>query len=429
MYTIKKFIFAVFIFFQFENFAQVEKSNFVIHNTLESTVISKIEILTGDIAFTTKLKEGPYHSVVSSSKDYIFAMTKHYAYTISYEDGSIINEYQYSDILVQESGELVDPNTYITPLGITDDGIGYYQNIMEEARLVTLDYSAKRKPSKEESDNYLINHKKALNNLIIHEVNFIKETNTNILKLDVSKYQSGAMPFLHNESLYLIKYDLNSKIISLEKRDKLNYEKITEIKYPLSTGTVDLNQFEAITFYNLNFTNNETPTLTVAARNGTNVKYFNYHYNLITQNPVLFKESLTYGMELGSFKYINCNQTFYGIAIPPEPLVIPIMTENPQPEGKVKRKEMVEWTKKQEKINKEFAEKSKLYQEALQKALFGGVLEMYADQDHKILIGKFNFSAKSYNIIYNDQYLFYNNGFEMVLYDFINKEEMWALSL
>lgn len=101
MKTILSLLFISFI--STSSYSQKEMDKPFILWNMQTPVISILDLRSGELKFTVSLKENPYNvPFYNEEKDVIYAVTRHYAYKINANNGDILIEYQFTDVLQQK---------------------------------------------------------------------------------------------------------------------------------------------------------------------------------------------------------------------------------------------------------------------------------------------------------------------------------------
>jgi len=403
----KLLFFLLFLIVPLVNWSQAEKSSSFLHYALNSDVLSRIDVKTGNVLFSVKLKESCFRVTESKSKKTVYVLTKHFGYAINGNDGTIETEFQFTDFLVKESNEHVDPNMFIIPIGLSDNGIGFFINSTDKS-----------------NPNYLKTN-------IIQEINIRDKRVTDVLELDKSKYDAGAIPSYHLNGLHLLKYNQNEHVIAIERREVLNYDKITFTYIPVKQVLINMNEFKTIQCANVFYEDTELASCIILAYvNDISIppRLFTYKFNLKTNSPISFEEYSTKKQPEVYILLQDCTSEYFGNVSCTEPMKRPIIPSL-NPPKKMKKKERAEWLEKSTQRTKEWAIQMKKYNNSINTFQTSCNFKLYSDKEKLNLIGEFTKDQFSAVYIYDDQYIFYNNGYEYVMYDLINKTEIWSMSL
>ncbi len=227
----KRISFLAIILFLFLAYASAQSNEeaSIIYAPYNTTYLTKLKLQTGETLFGVPFKEPLVTYNENKQTNTIYALTKHYGYKIDGSTGEILIEYQYTDILTQEPGEPTDPNINIIPLGVTGEGIGYFSNMMEKVRPLTLAYNKLQNPSIPQITEYMKNHAEALNNTNIRVVDI------NAQKTAIYKTIIGGMtnyPEILEKNLIFSK-NTNNRELEIEECSHYTYRTIQQFKVPI----------------------------------------------------------------------------------------------------------------------------------------------------------------------------------------------------
>lgn len=420
----------------------LEDINFV-HQKQGSKVVSSINLLSGKINFSTSLKEEVMFAQEIPKKKCIYVSTRHYVYKIDKNTGEILIEFQHTKVLSKEESEATDPNIMITPpFQFSDNGKGLTYIMMEKARELKLKNDKLSNPTDQKNLDFTRAYSAAISKIDLYIIDIENQTKTLLIKsLNNLKYDDVSSITIIDNKLLLYKYDKTNFQFKLDFYSLEDGGLVEELNIPVNfneNNNFGFSKDKIERCFLTHFTRDSvlihmTPPLTyefdATSSLTTNFKlsdsYF-YYYNLKTHKNSKLDTSPYYDF-LTSSGYINsilCKENYVWDLSCPE--------EKPMPTSEVyvPKKHTRKTRAEAEEIN---AQRLKEYQKKLDEwsASFGNSeceLSIYKDAKTDAnyvhtLIGT------TYATIYEDQYLFYTDGLDMVMYDFKRGKELWSLSL
>jgi hypothetical protein len=426
----KKATFLLLMILSLNGFTQKEKDLYFFHSPTKSKTISKIDIVTGQVLFTVKLSEPPYYYKLNNEKTVVYAATRHFAYKIDSKTGEIIKEFQFTDILTKEEGEVTDPNINIIPLGLSNEGIGFFQNIQEDARELKLAYDKLSKPSIEQFQTFMKEFSMALHESKIRTYNIEKETSTIYRKISDPLYGTGASPKIINNELIFYKTLKDNSQIIIEFYDLHTPTLIKEITVPIILNganeyNITKDMISSISSPTIKENNIISITLT-PKKDYLNVSY-SYLYDTKENKVVDIKKTKVFGKNSNNrIALINCEKNFQSDLKCPEKAPFPSAPEiyTPKKHNKKARAEA-------DKINaerlKEYQKQCKIFTSNISDNS-GCKLQIFEMINNEKNLVKEITGTKNASIYY-DRYVLYSDGLDYIMYDIEKKAEIWTLGL
>lgn len=382
---------------------------------LTETNISKLEFETGKILYSTKIPEQIIRYTEVEKENILYVLTRHNVYVLNNNNGEIIEQYQFCEVLTKTNNDMYDPNVNIMPLGITKSGIGFYYILHEAARKYAM------------SDP---KHLEAMSKTIIHQFN-IKNKSTSVYKnIDNKEYDGVVVPRLIKNKILLTKKAPTTTSILLELYSATNVEDISIYNIPvLIKGNefgLNINNVKNYYFNNLNFKNNMASVVQLNVLDNDNI--YQYTFDIELNKPIDFKylKKLSSTIPNINLNTINCEQNYDYKIICDEKQAMPSAPVFEVPK-KTNKKAMALWNRKADSLNLAYKKTLKKYMDSLMDNS-SCELEVYTIKEGKKEFVDVFFGATSVTI-YNDHYIFYHDDLEYVMYDISKKSIAWSISM
>lgn len=369
--------------------AQEFKDLNFIHNSRGSKVISSINYVSGKINFSTSLKENVIITSEFPKENIIYVSTRHYVYKIDRTTGDVLIEFLHTDILTKEVTEATDPNININPpYNFNQNGVGFTYNPMAKSRELSIEYHKIPRPTSEQSFNFTDAYSKAMGACDLYKIDIKNQSKSLLVSLDKAEYKKS-IPFrVINNEIQIYKYDKASLQFNLET-------------YPLDDGKkVDVSPSPI----QINPNNN------------------------LTSNQDHAKANVNQGFRIstsGTIQMIGCKSNYIGELICPPKKTMPKAPQTYIPK-KYNKKGAAEAQEINDKRLKEYQKASDEYIASIGNSNCEIIIykDSKADENYMHTI-----VGASIATIWEDQYLFYNDGLDMIMYDLKLKKELWSLSL
>ncbi len=398
----KKFIIILFLLTSFFTATAQKKMDkpYVIWSSARP-VISILNLRTGETVSSPALKENPISVIFNKEQNKIYATTKHFGYQLDVKTCEILIKFQFTDILQKKAGELIDPNLMLMPVGLNDEGIGFFYNMNEsiqnkingEPATVTLKrFDIANKTVNDftvfDSDKYFI--RSTQNNFLIREHNYQSGNNNfTIDKIGIEKY-------------YIIE-TLSIPIQLPENKFNLKLNDIININYKK--------------------TEKDTITLSLTKTNSdfTSVKLFLYSYNTKEKKPISLKED-----KVPTFFNcgLDCKNTYVAKLIIPEKPPMPKAPEVYKP-TKYNKKARAEAERINDERLKEFKRQLKEWGEK-NSDRSNNITNLYIIENGEKKLLK-SFQGVTGITVYEDRYAFYNDDLEYIMYDLEKDTILWSI--
>lgn len=387
-------------------FAQKEMDKPFIHWNLQTPVISLLDLRTGELKFTVSLKENPYNvPFYNEEKDVVYAVTKHYAYKIDANNGDILIEYQFTDILQQKASDMIDPNMMLMPAYFDKNGTALFFNMNEQVQ------------------NQL--NKKG-NIVTVKKVSTENQTTSDFMMLDYAVHSS----FAGSEGKFYLSriFKPGDKKIAVDVSliDKFQIVEtfdipidLSENDFGLSNEMINSASFQSINGNEVNISLSEPYDLKT-----NTLKSYTYTYNIVeNKRASLIKYDVSNTIKDIEWTF-DCKKDFDFSLIIPEKPPMPTAPETfiPKKFNKKGREEM-------ERIN---AERLQQFQKELdewqiqQADNSGYIVKLFELNNGESTLVK-EFYGTMGIALYEDRYVFYANDLEFVMHDLSTDKIIWSI--
>lgn len=387
-------------------FAQKEMDKPFIHWNLQTPVISLLDLRTGELKFTVSLKENPYNvPFYNEEKDVVYAVTKHYAYKIDANNGDILIEYQFTDILQQKASDMIDPNMMLIPAYFDKNGTALFFNMNEQVQ------------------NQL--NKKG-NIVTVKKVSTENQTTSDFMMLDYAVHSS----FAGSEGKFYLSriFKPGDKKIAVDVSliDKFQIVEtfdipidLSENDFGLSNEMINSASFQSINGNEVNISLSEPYDLKT-----NTLKSYTYTYNIVeNKRASLIKYDVSNTIKDIEWTF-DCKKDFDFSLIIPEKPPMPTAPETfiPKKFNKKGREEM-------ERIN---AERLQQFQKELdewqiqQADNSGYIVKLFELNNGESTLVK-EFYGTMGIALYEDRYVFYANDLEFVMHDLSTDKIIWSI--
>lgn len=394
-------------------FSQKHLDKPYVHWNMQQPVISLLDLRTGELKFTTALKENPNNiPYFNEEKNVVYAMTKHFAYEINATNGEIVNEYQYTDILEKKATDPIDPNMMLIPVYFDVNGVGMFYDMNEDVQNQMKGNGSKVTikrfdvATKTTSDFTVLDHS-VHSNLVGYKgsayLDRVYSKGENKLVVDVSSVDKYSI-----EKTLTIPIDLEGNDLGLTL-DQVNRANLM-FSYVSGIGSNE-NVVSLLLYEEYNLTTNS-------------MNMYTYSYDLAGKKRIkLAKYDASDYSQNAEFEF-DCKEDYEYILNVPEKSPMPKAPEVYTP---------TKYTKKAraeaEQIN---AERQNEYKKELKKwSAEQSDNSGYSVDLFKVVDGN-NQLVKTFNgtmgiSIYEDKYVFYSDDMEFVLFDITTDQVVWSI--
>ena len=407
--------------------------NFV-HKKQGSKVVSSVNLLSGKINFSTSLKEEVMLAREIPEKKCIYVTTRHYVYKIDNSTGEILIEFLHTEILPKEESDATDPNINIMPpFQFSENGIGLTYTMMEKARELKLKHYKLSNPTIQQNLDFTKAFTTAASEIDLYAIDIKNQAKTLYKSLNTLEYDNVGDKTIIENKLLLYRYDKADFQFNLEFYSLEGGSLVEELIIPVNFN--ESNEFgfrkDKIESCTLNsFTRDSvmiymTPTGTYDNGNFKLSDPYFYYYNMKTKKNGKLKTSVPFGStSSGSIFMVACTESYVWDLNCPEKKPMP--TNEVFVPTKYSKKARAEAAEINAQRLKEFQRKLDEWSESMGNSDCELTIYKDAKTDENYvhtLIGV------TYATIYEDQYLFYTDGLDMVMFDLKLDKELWSLSL
>lgn len=376
--------------------------------SLQMPVISSIDLRTGKNQFSTSLKENPIQiPLYSKEKKAIYAVTKHYSYKIDGKSGEILIEYKYTDILVQESDDKIDPNLLIALLHFDSKGEGLFYNMDEEVQ---------------NRANYLPP------TVTLRKFSTEDKSTFDFGLMDKDQYSTIQKT---NGSFYLINnIKPGDKSVNVYKcrDDRFEITETIKIDIEMDGEEFDLSSTSIEQVLLKQIQNNHIQLQVTIIDSATkDILIYYYTYDLTEKQPVSMTESsIALANEMKNIQVAyDCKKAYEQVINTPDLTEIPKAPEYILPESK-KKKEIAEIDEINAKNMKEWKIKMAEWQDKVANFIDYSSTDLYSINGNEKTLIK-SFEGVCGVTIWEDRYVWYMDALEDVMLDLESNQIIWSL--